>query len=62
MNKPKTIGQLMRRKHVYTPFGKAPKGYKRNNFLLVTGNVSTNCWVATKPSDRRDGTVKVWGV
>lgn len=56
--KPKTVGQLMRRKHVLTPFGEAPKGFKRHNFLLVTGNAHTNCWVKTTPSDHKDGTVK----
>lgn len=60
MRKPKTLGQLMRRKHILTPFGKAPDGFKRHNFLLLTGNVNTNVWVKTKPSDHRNGTVKAF--
>jgi len=55
--KPKTIGQLMRRKHFNTPINQAPKGFRRHNFLLVTGSAHTNCWVKTKPSDYKDGTV-----
>lgn len=57
---PKTAHQLLRRKRFTTEFGKAPKGFKRHNFLLVTGNATINVWVATKPSDHRDGTVKEW--
>jgi len=58
MKKPKTVSQLMTRKHVLTDFGKAPKGFRRHNFLLVTGSEHTNCWVKTKPSDHKDGTVR----
>lgn len=58
MSKPKTVYQLLRRKRVYTEFGKAPQGFRRHNFLLVTGNMTTNVWVATKPSDHKDGTVR----
>lgn len=56
----KTANQLMRRKHITTPFGEAPKGFKRHNFLLVTGNEHTNLWVRSTPGDRKDGTIKEW--
>ena len=56
----KTYRQLLRRTRITTPWGAAPKGFKRHNFLLVTGNSHTNVWVKTKPSDHRDGTVKAF--
>ena len=56
----KTYAQLLRRKRVNLPLKVAPKGFRRTNWLLVTGNATMNVWVKTTPSDYKDGTVEAF--
>ena len=46
--KPKTANQLLRRTRIVLPLSQQPLGFTRHNFLLVTGNRDTNCWVVIK--------------
>lgn len=46
----KTVNQLLRRTRVNLPLKEKPPGFRRHNWLLVTGNADTNVWVRTKPS------------